>query len=144
MLRRKSALVVQGSLRVKALLLIFWLIFKSIRRKFYSHMTLIMIISLSKYQSLRTIFFRTTLPSNITLLFFPPNAERGRQEIPVKKTSSPPWSIMWIFCWCNNIITGHNKEIICVWGWTKRYNGVISLKKRKKKLTCCSPTSSWL
>ena len=53
-------------------------------------MTLIMIISLSKYQSLRTIFFRTTLPSNITLLFFSPNAERGRQEILVKKTSSPP------------------------------------------------------
>ena len=136
-------MVIQGSLRVKVLLLIFWLIFKSIRRKFYSHMTLIMIISLSKYQSLRTIFFRTTLPSNITLLFFPPNAERGRQEILVKKTSSPPWSIMWIFCWCNNIITGHNKEIIRVWGWTKWYNGVILLKKRKKKLTCCSPTSSW-
>lgn len=32
-------------------------------------MTLIMIISLSKYQSLRTIFFRTTLPSNITFYF---------------------------------------------------------------------------
>ena len=31
----KSALVIQGSLRVKALLLIFWLIFKSIRRKFF-------------------------------------------------------------------------------------------------------------
>ena len=48
-LRRKSVLVIQGSLRVKALLLIVWLIFKSIRRKFYSHMTLIMIISLSKF-----------------------------------------------------------------------------------------------